>query len=164
MTLRVDGRTMGHLDLAVGQQMYALYTVNAYPARTPDPGPRVIYTAHANALAQKNQENAFVVNYKKHHNEKNMDRALTNRLYAMIRPDMAQNLQDNVMALADPTFLQICDEAVRMWGHSTPTSRAANLENLKAAWHPIEGMAKLWRNIKDTVPFAVAANAPIPQE
>ena len=27
--------------------------------------------------------------------------------------------------------------------------------------HATEGMAKLWRNIKDTVSFVVAANAPI---
>ena len=164
VTFRVDGRAMGYLDLAVGQAIYALYTANAYPARTADPGPRVIYTANANALAQKNQENVFAIDYKNHHNEKNMDRALTNRLYAMMGPDVAQNLRDNVIAIVDPTFLQACDEAVRMWGHTTPTSRASNLENLKAAWHPTEGMAKLWRNIKDTVAFAVAANAPIPPE
>ena len=107
MTFRVDGRAMGHLDLAVGQQIYALYTANAYPARTADPGPRVIYTANANALQQKNQENLFAVSYKGHHNEKNMDRALTNRLYEMMGPDMAQNLRDNVIALVDPTFLQV---------------------------------------------------------
>ena len=80
MTFRVDGRGMGHLDLTVGQQIYALYTANACPVRTPDPGPRVIYTEHGDALAQKNQENVIVVNYKKHHNEKNMDRVLINRL------------------------------------------------------------------------------------
>ena len=164
MTFRVDGRAMGYLDLAVGQQIYALYTANAYPVRTADPGPRVVYTHNANALAQKNQENIFAVNYKNHHNEQNMDRALTNRLYEMIGTDMAQNLRDNVIALVNPTFLQVCDEAVRMWGHTTPTTRAKNLEALKAPWHPTEGMAKLWRNIKDTVAFAVAANAPIPPE
>ena len=153
---------MGYLDLAVGQQIYALYTANAYPARTADPGPRVIYTPNANALQQKNQENVFSINYRNHHNERHMDRALTDCLYTMLSPDKAQDLRDNVIALVDPTFLQICDEAVRMWGHTTPSSRAANLENLKAAWHPTEGMAKLWRNIKDTVAFAVAANAPIP--
>ena len=164
MTFQVDGRPKGYLDLAVGQAIYALYTANAYPARTADPGPRVIYTPNANALQQKNQENVFAINYKNHHNKQNMDRALTNCLYAMIGPDMAQNLRDNVIALANPTFLQVCDEAVRMWGHTTPTSRAKNLESLKAPWHPTEGMAKLWRNIKDTVAFAVAANAPIPPE
>ena len=89
MTFQVDGRPKGYLDLAVGQQIYALYTAAAYPARTPDPGPRVIYTPNANALAQKNQENVFAINYKNHHNEQNMDRALTNRLYAMLGTDMA---------------------------------------------------------------------------
>ena len=62
-----------------------------------------------------------------------MDGALTNRIYAMLGPGKAQDLRDNVITLVDPTFLQICDVAVRMWGHTTPSSRAANLENLKAA-------------------------------
>ena len=164
MTFQVNGRPKGYLDLAVGQALYALYTAAAYPARTPDPGPRVIYTPHANALSQKNQENIFLINYKNHHNEMNMDRALTNRLYAIMGHDMAQNLRDKVIAIANPTFLQICDEAVRMWGHTTPTTRARNHEELKAPWHPTEGMAKLWRNIKNVVAYATAANAPIPAE
>ena len=93
-----------------------------------------------------------------------MDRALIDRLYSTLGPDRAQDLRDNVVAIADPSFLQVCDAAVRMWGHTTPSSRAANLETLKAPWHATEGMAKLWRQIQDTVAFAVAANAPIPPE
>ena len=79
-------------------------------------------------------------------------------------PHGAQDLLDNVVAIADPSFLQVCDADVAMWGHTTPSSRAANLETRKALWHATEGMAKLWRQIKDTVAFAVAANAPIPPE
>ena len=93
-----------------------------------------------------------------------MDRALIDRLYLTIGPDRAQDLRDNVVAIANPTFLQVCDAAVAMWGHTTPSSRAANLETLKAPWHATEGMAKLWRQIKDTVAFAVAAGSPIPPE
>jgi hypothetical protein len=93
-----------------------------------------------------------------------MDRALIDRLYLTIGPERAQDLRDNVVAIANPSFLQVCDAAVRMWGHTTPSSRAANLETLKAPWHATEGMAKLWRQIKDTVAFAVAANSPIPPE
>ena len=50
MTFRANGKAMGYLDLAVGQQIYMLYTANAFPARTADPDPRVMYTANANAL------------------------------------------------------------------------------------------------------------------
>ena len=142
-TFRVDGRPMGYLDIAVGPQIYALYTANPYPVRTANPGPRVIYTAGANAIAQKNQENLFTLNYRNHHNEKHMDWALIDRLYSTLSPDRAQDLRDNVVAIADPSFLQVCDAAVRMWGHITPSSRAANLETLKAPWHATEGMAKL---------------------
>ena len=48
-TFCVDGRPMGYLNLAVGPQIYALYTDNAYPGRTVHPGPRVIYTPAAGA-------------------------------------------------------------------------------------------------------------------
>ena len=73
-----------------------------------------------------------------------MDRALIDRLYSTLGPDRAQDLRDNVVAITDPSFLQVCDAAVRMWGHTTPSSRVANLETLKAPWHVTEGMAKLW--------------------
>ena len=163
-TFRVDDRPMGYLDIAVGPQIYALYTAYDYPPRTENPGPRVIYTPNAGTIAQKNQENLFALEYRNHHDEKHMDRALIDRLFLTLGPDRAQDLRDNVVAIADPSFLQVCDTAVAMWGHTTPSSRAANLETLKAPWHATEGMAKLWRQIKDTVAFAVAANAPIPTE
>ena len=163
-TFCVDGRPMGYLDLAVGPHIYALYTANAYPEKTADPGPHVIYTPAAAAIAQKNQENLFAIEYRNHHNENFMDRALIDRLYLTIGADRAQDLRDNVIDIANPSFLQVWDAAVTMWGHTTPSSRAANLETLKAPWHATEGMAQLWRQIKDTVAFAVAANSPIPNE
>ena len=79
-TFRVDGRPMDYLNLAVGPQIYALYTANTYPGRTVDPGPRVIYAPAAGAIAQKNQENVFALAYRSHHNENFMDRALIDRL------------------------------------------------------------------------------------
>ena len=58
-----------------------------------------------------------------------MDRALIDRLYLTIGPDRAQDLRDNFVAIANPSFLQVCVAAVAMWGHTTPpSSRAANLE------------------------------------
>ena len=71
---------MGYLDIVVGPQIYALYTAIPYPVRTANPGTRVIYTAGANVIAQKNRENLLTLNYRNHHNEKHMDRALIDRL------------------------------------------------------------------------------------
>ena len=98
------------------------------------------------------------------HNKRHMDHALTDCLYAMLSPNKAQDLRNNIIALVDPIFLQICNTAVGMWEHTTPFLQAANLETLKAPWHQTEGMAKRWQKIQDTVAFAVAANAPIPPE
>ena len=66
--------------------------------------------------------------------------------------------------MVNPTFLQACAQAIRLWGHTTPTTRDANWKTLKNAWHESEGMAKLWRQIKTAVTFAVAAGQPIPPE
>ena len=161
-TFLVDGRPRGYLSLDVGAALYALCTADPYPARTVDPGPRVIYTVAAGQLAQKNQEANFGIVYRAHHNEKNMDQALIQRFFLCLGPDKAQDLRDRIIAIINPSFLQIRDEAVAMWGHTTPSSRSANLKTLEGPWHATEGMAKLWRNIQDTVSFAVAAQAPVP--
>ena len=67
---------MGYLDIAVGPQIYAMYTAYAYPPRLANPGPRVIYTPNAGTIAQKKQENLFALEYRNHHDEKHMDWAL----------------------------------------------------------------------------------------
>ena len=141
-------------------QIYAIYTAELYPARTANPGERVIYTNGANAIQQKNQENVFAIQYCAHHNKNHMDRAVIDRFYICLG-DYHQDLRDQTATMANPTFLEVCAKAVAMWGHTTPSSRQANLDTLKNPWHATEGMAKLWRNIKDTVSFTVAANAPI---
>ena len=91
-----------------------------------------------------------------------MDQALIQRFFLCLGPDKAQALRDRILVIVNPTFLQIRDKAVAMWGHTTPSSRSVNLETLEGPWYATEGMAKLWRNIQDTVSFAVVAQAPIP--
>ena len=91
-----------------------------------------------------------------------MDRALIDRMFLCIGPEKAQDLRDNLVNVANPTFLQASQRAIDLWGHTTPSSHAANVETLKASWHPTEGIARLWRMIKDAVTYAVAAGHPIP--
>ena len=122
MTFRVEGQAMGYLWLAVVPQIYAIYTADIYPARTANPGERVIYTNGANAVAQKNQENVFAIQYRAHHNENHMDRALIDRFYICLG-NHHQDLRDAVAAMANPTFLEVCAKAVAMWGYITPLSR-----------------------------------------
>ena len=59
----VDGRPFGLLNLAVPHQLYALYTAAPYPQRTVDPGARPVYAPNAGAVAQRNTENIFAINY-----------------------------------------------------------------------------------------------------
>ena len=92
-----------------------------------------------------------------------MDQALINRMYLCLGTEKAQDLRDSLVALVNPTFLQASQCTIDLWGHTTPLSRNANIETLKAPWHPTEGVAKLCRQIKDAVTYAVAAGHPIPQ-
>ena len=133
-----------------------------YPQRTVDPGARPVYAPNAGAVAQRNTENIFAINYRAHHNEKHMDQALIDRMFQCIGPDKAQDLRDNLVNVVNPTFLQESQAAIDLWGHTTPSSRAANVETLKAPWHPQDGVARLWRMIKDDVTYAVAAGHLIP--
>lgn len=161
-TFRVDGRPLGLLDLAIPPALYALYTALAYPARTADPGATPQYAPNAGAVARLNTENLFALEYRSHHNERNMDQALINRMYLILGTERAQDLRDSLVDTANPTFLQACARAVALWGHTTPAARDANLATLKDPWQASDGMAKLWRQIKTGVAYAVAAGEPIP--
>ena len=72
-----------------------------------------------------------------------MDEALIDRLFSMLGPDRGQDLRDNMVALINPTFLQACNQAIRLWGHTTPTTRDANWKTLKNAWHETEVGSKV---------------------
>ena len=85
---------MGYLDIAVGPQIYALYTAYDCPPRTENPGQHVIYTPNAGTIAQKNQENLFALEYRNHHDKKHMDRALIDRLYLTLCQARALNIAD----------------------------------------------------------------------
>ena len=113
MTFRVEGQAMGYLWLAVVPQIYAIYTAELYPARTANPGERVIYTNGANAVAQKNQENFFAIQYCAHHIKNHMDRALIDQFYICLG-DHHQDLCNQTATMANPTFLEVCAKAVAM--------------------------------------------------
>ena len=163
-SFRVDGRPLGLLALAVTAPVYALYTPDAYPARSINPGANPAYHANAGPVPRLNVQNLFGTEYRTYQDENHMDEALIDRLYTMLGSDRAQDLRDRIMAIANPTFLEVYNHAVQMWGHSTPSSRDENVKSLKAAWHETEGMAKLWRQIKTAVNYAVYAGQPIPPE
>ena len=163
-SFRITGQPLGLLNIAIPAPAYVLYTADAYPARTNSPGERPFYAPNAGSIARLNTENLFAIAYRQHHDERTMDSLLIDRLYAMLGIERAQDLRDAVVALADPTFLQVYDQAVALWGIATPFSRDENRKSLKADWHEIDGMAKLWRQIKTAVSYAVYARQPIPPE
>ena len=86
-SFRVNGRPLGLLNLAIPAQVYVLYTADAYPARTADPGNMPQFANNAGPIARLNTENLFAVQYRSHHNEKNMDEALIDRMYTMLGVD-----------------------------------------------------------------------------
>ena len=132
-SFRVNGRPLGLLNLAIPAQVYVLYTADAYPARTADPGAMPQVAPNAGAVARLNTENLFAIEYRSHHNEKNMDEALIDRMYTMLGVDRAQDLRDSLINVVNPTFLQACERAVQLWGHTTPQTRDGNAKTLKEA-------------------------------
>ena len=101
------------------------------------------------AAQRRNTKNAFAVNYKRHHDENNMDQALIKRFLQMIDPDYTQSLHDATCHLANPTFINMFDQAVAMWGRTTPEARNANRACLTEPWNPADGVNRLWRHLRD---------------
>ena len=67
-SFRVDGRPRGLLNLAIPAQVYVLYTADAYPARTADPGVMPQFANNTGPVARLNTKNLFAIKYRRHHN------------------------------------------------------------------------------------------------
>ena len=64
------------------------------------------YPNGATTLQRATRDAAFSVEYRDYGDEKTMDHALVNRLYALLGP-FAMDLKDKAKGLGTPTFLQI---------------------------------------------------------
>ena len=143
--------------------MYSSQLTHKYPAREPDPGQTPVYIPTDGATARTIVLNQFKVDYKRHHDENTMDAALIERLQSMLDPEHAQTLREAMVATPNPSFKATFTEAVRRWGRTTPSSRAANMISLTNAWHPSDGLQRLWNQINDAANYAVFAGSPIPE-
>ncbi len=161
MLHQTHGYPLRKLYLAIHALSYALHTQHPYPARRGNPGKTPNYNPKDNATAQKVIKNQFAVNYKLHHDENTMDMALIKRLYAMLDPEYAQELQDRVVHFAKPTFLDIFDDAVQKQGQTTPSTRMENIASLTSPRNSADGIHRLWWQIRITANYATYAGHPI---
>ena len=94
-------------------------------------------------IARRSIEITFAVAYKLFQNKNTMDLALIKRFYGML-DDRAEDLRDEMLGIANPTFLQVYDAAIAQWGHSTPSYCEANIASITDPWHETDSMKKLW--------------------
>ncbi len=90
-----------------------------------------------------------------------MDMAHIKRLYAMLDPEYAQELQDSIIHFTNPTFLDVFDDAVRKWGQTTPSTRMENIALLTSPWNAANRIHQLWRQIRGAANYATYAGHPI---
>ncbi len=69
-----------------------------------------------------------------------MDMALIERLYAMLDGEYAQELRDSVVRFANPTFLEVFDDAVQKWVQTTPSTRMENIASLTSPCNAADGI------------------------
>ena len=141
-TKRLPTEPLGHLYQVVHAPVYALHTVNAYPARAVHPGKRPTFFGPEADIASRNIENTFAVNFKLYQNKNTMDLALIERFYCMLG-DCAEDLRDKILGIANPTLLQFHDTAIAQWDYSAPSSRKANIVSITNPWHKPDVMKNL---------------------
>ena len=98
---------------------------------------------------------------KSNHEELQMDIALSNLFYLLLEQDYAANLRELMLAIPEPTFLQLFKCAIRKWGNSTPGQQKANYNAMYKQWHPNEGTTKLWRHLRHCANLAWYTGQPL---
>ncbi len=57
-----------------------------------------------------------------------MDIALSNSFYLLLEQDYAADLRELMIAITEPTFLQLFEVAITKWGNSTPVQQKTNYD------------------------------------
>ena len=105
--------------------------------------------------------NSFQANYKLHHDKNTIDLALIERFLSMMPKKWDDAIRERTSTMANPTFLQVFQVAIRKYGDTTPSSRKENLDSMLNKWHPDDGIETLWMQIKEAAQFASYAGQPL---
>ena len=153
----------GKLHIAIPASIWPNYNQSPYPLRIPFPGHIPVYPTGTTSNARANIDNQFAVRNKGYTDEAAMDVALAERLYALLRPEDQSRLRQRVNHLAAPTFVQIFEEVIFLYGRTTPIMRSTMRQKLTQPWNYRDGFQVLWDRIKRIRNFGIYANQPIPE-
>ncbi len=79
----------------------------------------------------------------------------------MLDQEYAQELCDSVVRFANPTFLDVFNDAVQKWGQTTLSTRMENIASLMSPWNASDRIHRLWRQICRAANYATYAGHPI---
>ena len=68
--------------------------------------------------------------------------------------DIARDLREDMLNIANPTFIQVIDKVAAKYGVVTPAQQIANRNRLVMQWNPSDGIMKLWRHLKECATLA----------
>ena len=153
----------GKLHIAIPASLWPNYSQAPYPQRTGFPGHTPFYPNNMTSTARANIDNRFAVLNKAYTDDAAMDVALSERFFALLRPQDQSRLRQRINNLAAPTFIQVFQEAVFIHGTTTPQMRLDNEEKLTKPWDYKEGFQVLWDRIKHIRNFGIYCNSPIPE-
>ena len=95
-----------------------------------NPGKTPFYAPGSRSLARGQLKDLWEFHVKKYAAENCIDEGLILRFYNLFDEDIAQDLQDNMFAIANSTFIQVMDRAATKWGIVTPAQRITNRNRL----------------------------------
>ncbi len=96
----------------------------------------------------------FPPNYKLHNEERHMGITISESFYLLIEEDYVVDLHKLMLAIPEPTFLQLFKYAITIWGNSTSGKRKANDNAMYKSWYPNNGTTKLWHHLQHCANYA----------
>ena len=153
----------GKLHIAIPASLWPNYRQTPYPARQVFPGHVPVYPPGTNSTTRANIDNGFAVINKAFTDDAAMDVALTERFYALIRLQDQSRLRQRVNNITAPTFIQVFEQAVVLFGVTTPSMRMEMKGKLTDPWNFRDGFQVLWDRIKRIRNFCQYCNSPIPE-
>jgi len=165
MTYRLAASPIGMLYIACNANLWHHWSGGAPPARTANPGdtPFIVQWTTRNDAARIRDR--WAVTKRKHNAENSMDEALILRFYECIENDYAKDIRDDLLGIANPTFLQVFERATEKYGKTTAAQRMETRTRLRnTKWNPSDGTTRLWRHLKDCATLAEFQGDPIAEQ
>eukprot|EP00804_Cyclotella_cryptica_P015700 CCRYP_018925-RA/>CCRYP_018925-RA protein AED:0.49 eAED:0.35 QI:0/-1/0/1/-1/1/1/0/535 len=158
---RSDDCPFGHIYLVEPPAVMATYGAPPFERPTKeDIGPMPTF---AGAFLQADVESAKMDWERRNAHRQtidNIDIALITEFLKTISPDVIEDIETDINAARDETFLQVFDRYWKEYGVATPHEIKQNRDSMEASWNPAggENFTKVIRQLRDGQRFATYTN------